>query len=318
MIEACTQSRVVNGINGPTPLIQLKGMDLVWGFSPDYMHAVLEGVTRQLTELWLTCTTGPFYIGAQIREINARICKIRPPIGFPRLPRPLTERALWKASEWKAFLLFYALPCLSDILPPQFFRHFSMLSQAVFLLLKEAVTEQDVHASEGLLTEFVRKCALLYKEPAATFNVHILLHLPKSVQMLGPLWGTSTFPYENKIGSILRQISASRYVPYQIGERCVMHATLGYLKEAITLPPRLKTLCRQMLHTRKEVRGTKPLGTSQIEDLPENHLNLLSERFGFLPRTTSYERAQINGVVFSRTSYGRAQKTCSQSNATRS
>ncbi|CAN7943281.1 unnamed protein product [Ixodes hexagonus] len=154
-------------------------MDLVWGFSPDYMHAVLEGVTRQITELWLTCTSGSFYIGPQLREINARICKIKPPIGFPRLPRPLSERALWKASEWKAFLLFYALPCLSGILPTQFLKHFSMLSQAVFLLLKGTVTKQDIEISESMLTEFVKKCVVLYKEPAATFKCTFCCTSPK-------------------------------------------------------------------------------------------------------------------------------------------
>lgn len=98
------------GIRGPTSIALLKGLNLVWGIDSDYMHAVLEGVTKQITELWLTSTGEPYYIGDMIRRIDARLRQIRPPIFFTRLPPPISERGFWKAIELRSFLLFYALP----------------------------------------------------------------------------------------------------------------------------------------------------------------------------------------------------------------
>jgi len=37
--------------------------DIVWGFIPDYVHAVLLGVIRQFTELLLNNSDQPYYIG---------------------------------------------------------------------------------------------------------------------------------------------------------------------------------------------------------------------------------------------------------------
>ncbi|KAH9372111.1 hypothetical protein HPB48_017360 [Haemaphysalis longicornis] len=41
----------VNGMNGLSPLINLKNFDIVRGQAVDYMHCVLLGVTRQLVLL---------------------------------------------------------------------------------------------------------------------------------------------------------------------------------------------------------------------------------------------------------------------------
>ncbi|CAN8016251.1 unnamed protein product, partial [Ixodes persulcatus] len=43
-----------HGVKGPTPLMNAPGPDLVWGVNPDYLHCVLEGVTKQMCEKWLT------------------------------------------------------------------------------------------------------------------------------------------------------------------------------------------------------------------------------------------------------------------------
>lgn len=51
MKAALREGRVVNGVTGLSPLALLRGIDLVWGVIPDYMHCVLEGVQVSL----LTC-----------------------------------------------------------------------------------------------------------------------------------------------------------------------------------------------------------------------------------------------------------------------
>ncbi|CAN8023385.1 unnamed protein product [Ixodes persulcatus] len=205
---AFRQCQPVHGIKGPSVLLPLKGLDLVWCLSPDYMHCVLEGVAKQLTELWLSTTGAPFYIGGAKNALNSRILAIRPPISFFRLPRPISERAHWKAKEWQYWLLFYSLPCLKgalttqrsyffllsktmqlNILPTRYFHHFALLCQGMFLLLGTKVTELDAREAERLLFRFVDRIVQLSGHSAATFNVHQLLQPFEECGYVGPVMG---------------------------------------------------------------------------------------------------------------------------------
>lgn len=61
----------VNGLKGPTALMNLKGLDLVNGYSVEYMHCVLQGVSRQLTETILSSSNSGqrFYSGNVVLSI---------------------------------------------------------------------------------------------------------------------------------------------------------------------------------------------------------------------------------------------------------
>lgn len=55
----------VNGYFGPSPAVNLPHFNLVWGFTVEYMHAVLLGVVRQITELLLSSSNSQerYYVG---------------------------------------------------------------------------------------------------------------------------------------------------------------------------------------------------------------------------------------------------------------
>ena len=69
-LEAEAGGEPVNGIIRSSPLTSI--LDLVDSIPVDYMHAVLEGVTRLLLISWfLTCNHGePFYLGSKLAEID--------------------------------------------------------------------------------------------------------------------------------------------------------------------------------------------------------------------------------------------------------
>lgn len=82
MVEAVRRKEPVFGIKGPSTLVKLQGFDLVWGLPPDYMHCVLEGVTKQVTEMWLSAANSSCYIGRHLKLIDSRLRLIKPPIIF--------------------------------------------------------------------------------------------------------------------------------------------------------------------------------------------------------------------------------------------
>jgi hypothetical protein len=75
---------------------------MVASFPVDYMHNVLEGVTRALLRAWFDSKNhnAPYYIGTHVREIDSQLTNQRPPNEFSRPPRSIKKHMrYWKASE---------------------------------------------------------------------------------------------------------------------------------------------------------------------------------------------------------------------------
>ena len=109
-VKAVQSASPQNGVKGLSMLFMLPLFNIVLGFVPDYMHSVLLGVCRQLMSLWLdTCNCmNPWYLGRKIAQLDSRLLCLKPPKEIVRTPRSLLTRKFWKASEWRAFLLFYS------------------------------------------------------------------------------------------------------------------------------------------------------------------------------------------------------------------
>ena len=81
------------GVKRASPLINLHQFNIVKDFVPDYIHCILLGVGKQITEYFITPTDIKFY--------QAIIDKIKIPYQICRLTRPLAYRKYWKAREWE-------------------------------------------------------------------------------------------------------------------------------------------------------------------------------------------------------------------------
>ena len=64
-----------------------------------------------------------FYLGKKAVEVDNRLTSISPPSEITRAPRSIKERKFWKASEWRAFML-YGLVVLKGLLPRVYLQHF--------------------------------------------------------------------------------------------------------------------------------------------------------------------------------------------------
>lgn len=130
----------------------------------------------------------------EIGKLNEYLSCIKPPYDIKRTPRTLDSIKYWKASEFRAFLLFY-FPLLEGVLPDPYFSHFKNLSYSIFVLLQENVPNHSVSHVGIILQNMVKKAELLYGEQIVTY-MHLLTHLSKSVLDWGCLWATSAFILE--------------------------------------------------------------------------------------------------------------------------
>ncbi|XP_043206989.1 uncharacterized protein LOC122373208 [Amphibalanus amphitrite] len=248
---ALESGNAVRGVKGPSCLYNLPAFDLVSGYVPDYMHCVCLGVVKMMTELWFSTKNHAeaYYIGQKknVLAINARLLGIRPPKVVTRLPRVITTRKDWKASEWRAWLLFYAVPCLSGIIESQFLKHFSLLSSAIFILLQDKIMTEEVRRAEAMLFEYVVTCEILYGTKIMTSNVHQLLHLAESVKRWGPLWAHSAFPFEDWNGRLLKYVHGTRSAANQILNHFSVSKTIDAMLNTIELSPQTNAFCRKIL-----------------------------------------------------------------------
>ena len=177
-------------------LLLVPKFDIIQCFNPDYMHAVLLGVVRQWASLWFDTASHrqPYYIGTQIHAIDQCLLNVKTSTEIVRVPRSLTTRKYWKASEWRSFLLFYSPVILSSFIPKNYYQHWLLLVFACYNLLQcEHITAVMLVQSEQALLKFVHLIPSLYGRENVSFNVHLLTHLVSSVKNWGPLWTQSAF-----------------------------------------------------------------------------------------------------------------------------
>ena len=128
---------VVNGVKGPSWLSLLRNFDLVRGMGIDGMHGVLLGVQKLLLTLWFSPAFSKEHlsISSKVENIDERLNQISPTFEVKRLPQPISEHLkYWKASELHSFLLFYGLPTLCGLFPDNYFSHYTLFVNAIFIL----------------------------------------------------------------------------------------------------------------------------------------------------------------------------------------
>lgn len=149
-----------------------------------------------------------------------------PPHEIHRLPRPIWGKIKWKASEWRSWLLFYSLPCLTDIISEHSLYHYALFVDSIFILLQDSITEFELQKCEENLTKFVGMYEELYGD--ITFNIHSLLHLVQNVRMTGPLWTTSTFPFESSYYYLKQQVTGPNGLYFQVSKKILRKISFNF------------------------------------------------------------------------------------------
>jgi len=226
-------------------------------------------------------------------------------------------RKYWKASEWRAFTLFYGLICLRGILPDKYLTHFMLLSQAIYILLQDNITQIDICNAEICLRTFVSNFAVLYGSKNMTFNIHILLHIPNCVRNWGPLWNYSNYSFENVNGVLLNLFHGTQAVGKQICSslRTLRNMNNIAIARSINLPSSIHNLMHNLTIGFARMKKCNALsfeqhatllGLPSIRNLDIFEINLI--RAYFMSSNVSlpayfYYRAIINGQLFHTTGY---------------
>jgi hypothetical protein len=219
MLNSTPNSRR-KGFRGESALLKLDDFSIISGSPPDYMHGALLGVVKCLMQKWFSATESKsnYFVGNHLKTISKRMNSIKPPQCMERLPRDLEQNySHLKATELQAWLLYYALPCLSGILPDIYLQHFALLSEGIHLLLGDHITPENLKRAREILSKFFRDFCDLYPEGNCGLNVHnIGFHYVDYVRLLGPLWAWSCFPFEDCNSMITKSVHGTGNITLQI------------------------------------------------------------------------------------------------------
>ena len=211
--------RFVNGVKGMSALAtDLPCFDSICNYGFEYMHNGTLGIPKQIHEhlttpsFWTDLEESFCLTPTSRQEINERLRRIRPTIEIHRLPRPLTEKSKWKATEWRSWTLFYLLPCLKGILEEKALKSLLLFSRSLHTLLKDEITDKELMEVEKDILTFVGETNVLYGIHVMRYNMHILLHMVRSSQKCSRIKSTSVFPYENGIFTCKRLVKGSKNV----------------------------------------------------------------------------------------------------------
>lgn len=204
------------GIIGNSPLLQLSSFNLVDGISVEPMHCLLLGIFRSLIlKGWLGSLKISLFDHKRIdktffkEQLSQRICKISIPSDLSRAPRDLDQIKHWKSSEYDNFLSYFFVPTIKGLLKPKIYNHVLCLVRIYYLAHKGKVDMEKISELKNLIEEFQIGISTIYGKSFLTYNLHILSHLPDSLENLGPMANVSSYPLEDIMGILKEKVRRS-------------------------------------------------------------------------------------------------------------
>lgn len=225
-----------NHHNGKSELEKLN-INMVDDIPLDPMHLVYLGVMKKLIGLWVERKRGNSekLSLSSIALLNSKMIEYARfyPQEFQRKPRRIDHYKMWKATEFRDFLLYTGPIALKDILSASTFKHFMAFSTAIRILSHPDYLKYN-RAANDLLIYFVRNFSKLYGITHLTYNVHGLLHLASDCANFGQLEQFSAFKFESYLGKLKRKLRTA-YLPLpQICNRIAEMRSLNSLEKKVS------------------------------------------------------------------------------------
>ena len=300
----CMLEAPQRGLKGVAAVMNLHHFDLARGFSTDDLHPIFLGVTIFHLSLLLKSEGEPYYIGqpASLRRINQRMLKIRTPSFISRKPRKIQRYKSFKGTEARNFLLYYMVPCLRGVLPRRYLTHFALLSQAIFLISRETISERDLVEAQRCLQQYCVRFQHFFGEENMRFNVHILNHVIEMIRWWGPPYVQTTFHFESWNRHIAVKVTSPKGAVDQVVNRFFMISFVNSMLEHPNISERVKAKIKEILNGRiphaVRVGNVSLLGRRAVRHPTAEEQLLLLQRGLDCPNVTVYRRARFDGVEF--------------------
>lgn len=167
----------------------------------DPMHAVYEGVTKQLLVQWITIRNKSYSLSKNaIDTISNLIMHISPQLSsdFARKTRPLNYLSRYKATELRQLCLYTLPVILKSALNVETYNHFLLYHCAIRILNSVHLCLIRNGDARDFIISFIDTFDNFYDAHQFSYNLHSLLHISEDVlHFQEPLDEYSAFKFEN-------------------------------------------------------------------------------------------------------------------------
>lgn len=224
------------GIKRVSCMIAAHSFNLSHGFAIDHMHCAELGIMKKLLSFWLDTNNHkqPYYIKKKDQVIlSNRILSLKPTSEISRAPRSIFSKGEYKANELRNMLLFFLRFSLPGLLGSKYIKHFHLFSAAMYTLLQKDIPFESIKDTQRKLNEFADTFEELYGKHNVTINLHLLRHLPETVQHLGPLWAQSSYGFESNNGVVVRWNTSTKDMTFQLVWKYIMKHSIEVVDENV-------------------------------------------------------------------------------------
>ena len=273
---------------------------MVWLFPSEYLRLVALGISKHK---WNKLTDAKYenhLLKFQRNEVDRRLLSIRPPSELYRVPDIISKKSSWKGSDWLYWLLFYEIPCLEGVINKDILEYFLRLNNCMFALLGDKIEVNEFENIQDDIIKFCKDFEKIFGMDFCTSNVHALLHLCASVRKCGPLWATSAFAPESKIGKIKESVKGTNKVADQIADRnAEYYEQRNRLLSRVTKIDTIAAMfCNNLLS-----KTEKP--TFNYQESDEKALVYTD----YVKESGKYTRCSFNNTIYHSIDYKRAKTT---------
>lgn len=149
----------------------------------DVMHLVYLGVTKKIIGCLLKGDLRVKLNSQLVNTINENLLRAKDsqPSEFSRRIRVLTDVGLFKATEFRVFLLYTGIVVLRDVIRSDIYDNFMLLSCGIRILSDENEYLRNNECAMKLLYNFVITFGHIYGQHLISYNVHNIVHLADEV-----------------------------------------------------------------------------------------------------------------------------------------
>uniref|UniRef100_A0A6M2DZT2 Putative enspm-8 hm n=1 Tax=Xenopsylla cheopis TaxID=163159 RepID=A0A6M2DZT2_XENCH len=206
-----------------SPLLNIKGINVISDINLDYMHMACLGVMKKLLKHWIkerkhANALTPSVIKCMSAELENMASMV--PCEFQRKPRGFDELDRWKATEYRFFMLYAGPIVLKDYISKQAYIKFLNFHVAMRIICSDRFIKVFGRVASECIENFCVGLRNLYGEEFLEYNMHSIYHMVNdAITEKLNVNDVSSFPFENFLGQILKLVRGPAKPLQQIARR---------------------------------------------------------------------------------------------------
>jgi len=206
-----------------TVLLDLPYFDPIDFTAIDSMHNLYLGSGKHVFNVWVDTD---LLTKQKLATIEARIKLFNTPCDVGRLPAHMSWYKSFTANQWKNWITLYSCVLLKDLLLPDDFSCWKCFVHSCVIFNSYSIRESDIRSAHLFLGQFCNQFETLYGQENCTFNMHLHLHLMKTILDFGPAHASWCYAFERFNGILGSYFTNNKSIEPQIMRRFSEHQAI--------------------------------------------------------------------------------------------